>query len=43
MGRGWVFPLHLAALCYFKVLFGSQYRALASLGEVPQINVTPNY
>ena len=31
------------ALCYFKVLFGSQYRVLASLGAVPQINVTPNY
>ena len=43
VGRGWVLPLHSTALCYFEVLFGSQYRALASPGAVPQINVTPNY
>ena len=43
MWLGWVLALHLKALCCFKVLFGSQYRALAPLGTVPQVNVTPNY
>ena len=33
----------LKKLYAFKVMFGSQYRALAPLGAVPQVNVTPNY